>query len=134
MKKKRKQKRRNPRWFTATELIEVWDRWQRGETAKDIGRVLDRAGQTIRGQLAVYGGIRPRVRCRAQHTLSLAEREEISRGIAVKRSAGRSRWDSIGHTRRSVGRSLATAAMISIGRQLRMSGRGNAHAVQNAVV
>ena len=87
MQKKRKQKRRRqPRWFTATELIEVWDRWQRGETAKDIGRVLDRAGQTIRGQLAVYGGIRPRVRCRAQHTLSLAEREEISRGIAVKRS------------------------------------------------
>ena len=70
MQKKRKQKRRNPRWFTATELIEVWDRWQRGETAKDIGRVLDRAGQTIRGQLAVYGDSSPCPLPRTAHSES----------------------------------------------------------------
>ena len=87
MAKKRKQKpRRQRRWFTATELVEMWDRWQRGETTEEIGRVLDRARATVHQQLAVYGGIRPRRRCRAARVLTLIEREEISRGIAAKRS------------------------------------------------
>ena len=85
-KAKKKQKQRKRRWFTATELVEMWDRWQRGESSNSIGRVLDRGGSTIHGQLAVYGGIRPRPRCRSARALSLAEREEISRGIAGRRS------------------------------------------------
>jgi IS30 family transposase len=87
MPKKRKKKRmRKRRWFTATELVEMWDRWQRGETTKQIGRALDRGGSAVHRQLAVYGGIRPRPRCRSSRALTLAEREEISRGIAAKRS------------------------------------------------
>ena len=87
MPKKRKKKTyRKRQWFTATELIEMWDRWQRGESTKEIGRILDRGGSTIHGQLAVYGGIRPRPRCRSARALTLVEREEISRGIAAQDS------------------------------------------------
>jgi hypothetical protein len=87
MAKKRKRKPIGQRrWFTATELVEVWDRWQRGETAEQIGCALNRARQTIRGQLVVYGGIRPRRRCRSSRALTLSEREEITRGIASGQS------------------------------------------------
>ncbi len=87
MRKKRKKKTmRKRRWFTATELVEIWDRWQRGESCKAIGRVLDRGGSAIHQQLTVYGGIRPRVRCRSTRALRLSERDEISRGIAAKQS------------------------------------------------
>ena len=85
MAKKRKNKRmRKRRWFTATERVEVWDRWQRGESSQSIGRALDRGGSAIHRQLAVYGGIRPQSRCRSSRALTLVEREEISRGIAAK--------------------------------------------------
>ena len=66
--------------------VEVWDRWQRGESSQSIGRVLDRGGSAIHRQLAVYGGIRPQSRCRSSRALTLVEREEISRGIAAKES------------------------------------------------
>ena len=59
-KKRKKRRMRKRRWFTTTELVEIWDRWQRGESTKAIGRVLDRGGTSIHRQLAVYGGIRPR--------------------------------------------------------------------------
>ena len=83
MRQKRKKKKamRKRRWYTATELVEIWDRWQRGESCKAIGRVLDRGGSSIHQQLAVYGGIRPLVRCRSTRALRLSEREEISRGM-----------------------------------------------------
>ena len=75
MAKKRKNKRmRKRRWFTATERVEVWDRWQRGESSQSIGRVLDRGGSTIHRQLALYGGIRPQSRCRSSRALTLVER------------------------------------------------------------
>ena len=87
MAKKRKNKRmRKRRWFTATERVEVWDRWQRGESSQSIGRVLERGGSAIHRQLAVYGGIRPQSRCRSSRALTRVEREEISRGIAAKES------------------------------------------------
>ena len=87
MRKKRKKKpMRKRQWFTATEMVEVWNRWQRGESTKEIGRILDRGGSAIHRQLAVYGGIRPRVRCRSTRVLTFAEREDISRGIAAQQS------------------------------------------------
>jgi len=90
MPKKGKKKRRVPmrqrRWFTANELAEMWDRWKRGETTKQIGQALDRGASRIHWQLALYGGIRPPTRCRSSRVLSLSEREEISRGIAARQS------------------------------------------------
>lgn len=76
-------KRRERRMFTATESAEVWDRWQRGEGLKLIGRVFDRTSSAIFAHLKPHGGIRPVPRRRARRMLSIYEREEISRGIAA---------------------------------------------------
>ena len=64
----------------------MWDRWQRGESLKAIGHAFDRPSSSIFGQLAPSGGIRPPPRQRSRLALTLAEREEISRGIASQRS------------------------------------------------
>ncbi len=81
MRKKQKRQRRS---LTVTELVEVWDRWQQGESSKAIGRVLGREPSSVYAVLLRHGGIRPRSRCRSRRVLTLAEREEISRGIAAK--------------------------------------------------
>ena len=75
--------KRRRRMFTATESAEVWDRWQRGEGLKLIGRVFDRSSGAIFQHLKPHGGIRPVPRRRSRRVLSLDDREEISRGIAV---------------------------------------------------
>ena len=75
--------------YTAEQKTEMWDRWQRGESLKAIGRAFDRPSSSIFKQLAPTGGIRPIPRRRSQLALTLSEREEISRGIAAKRSM---RW------------------------------------------
>ena len=80
----RKQKRKR-RAYTAAELAEVWDRWQRGEPSDGIARALNR-GTNVYTLLARCGGIRPRTRRRSARVLTVAEREEISRGIASGRS------------------------------------------------
>jgi IS30 family transposase len=72
--------------YTAEQKAEMWDRWQRGESLKAIGRVFDRPSSSIYAQLAPSGGIRAPPRRRSRLALTLAEREEISRGIAVSRS------------------------------------------------
>src|ERR1700754_5253981 len=75
------------RGFTAAEKTELWDRWQRGETLKAIGRAFGKPSSSIYFQVSPCGGIRPAPRRRSRLALKLAEREEISRGIAVHRSA-----------------------------------------------
>src|SRR6267378_3531862 len=73
--------RRYHRGFTAAEKTELWDRWQRGESLKAIGRAFGKPSSSIYFQMAPHGGIRPPVRRRSRLALTLAEREEISRGI-----------------------------------------------------
>ena len=73
-------------YYTAAQKAEMWDRWQKGETLHSIARLFDRHHTSVRGILAATGGIRPPVRCRSQRALTLAEREEISRGIARDQS------------------------------------------------
>lgn len=72
--------------YTAEQKAEIWDRWQRGESLKSIGRVFDRPSSSIFGQLAPSGGIRPPPRQRSRLALTLSEREEISRGVASQLS------------------------------------------------
>jgi IS30 family transposase len=69
-------------YYTAAQKAEMWDRWQQGETLHSIARSFDRYHTSIRGILAATGGIRPPERRRSRLALTLAEREEISRGIA----------------------------------------------------
>src|SRR5665213_1073506 len=77
------------RGFSAAEKTELWDRWQRGEALKAIGRAFGKPSSSIYFQLAPYGGIRPAPRRRSKLALTLSEREEISRGVAAHKSI---RW------------------------------------------
>ncbi len=81
----REKQARKRRGYTAADLAEVWDRWQRGESSKQIAHVLDR-GASVYYLLLRHGGVRPPTRCRSPQALTLSEREEISRGIAAGRS------------------------------------------------
>jgi len=72
--------------YTAEQKSEIWDRWQRGESLKAIGRVFDRPSSSVFNHLAPSGGIRPLPRRRSRLALTLAEREEISRGVASQLS------------------------------------------------
>ena len=78
--------RRNGRGFSSAEKTELWDRWQRGESLKAIGRVFGKPSSSIYFQLSPHGGIRPSPRRRSRLALSLWEREEISRGIVARHS------------------------------------------------
>ena len=44
------------RGFTATEKTELWDRWQRGESLKAIGRAFGKPSSSIYFQVAPHGG------------------------------------------------------------------------------
>ena len=72
--------------YTAAQKADIWDRWQRGESLNSIGRLFDRPSSSIFNMLAPTGGIRPPPRQRSRLALTLAEREEISRGLACRLS------------------------------------------------
>jgi IS30 family transposase len=59
----------------------LWDQWRRGESIADIARGLGRFPATVRWVLKTHGGISPQERERSEQTLSLTERESISRGL-----------------------------------------------------
>src|SRR5258705_1466103 len=101
--------KRRRRMLRAVESAEVWDRWQRGEGLKLIGRVFDRSSGAIFAHLKPHGGIRPAPRRRSRRVLSLADREEVSRGIAV------------GISLRSIAASLGRAPS-TVSRELRRNG------------
>ncbi len=62
---------------------EMWERWKAGESVSDISRALKKPPGSIHGMLRATGGIAPPERRRACWALTLAEREEISRGLAA---------------------------------------------------
>ena len=68
--------------LSAAQKAELWRRWKAGESLHEIGRALDKSHSSIQFLLSQHGGIAPAVRRRSQRTLTLAEREDISRGIA----------------------------------------------------
>jgi len=83
-------KQRARRYFTQTEMAEVWDRWENGESLNSIARSLERGHSAVQGMLSRTGGIRPAPKHRSRLALTLAEREEISRGVATGHSIGHS--------------------------------------------
>ena len=74
------------RGLTAAQKTELWDRWQRGESLKAIGRAFGKPSSSIYCLVSPHGGIRPRERWRSRLALTLPEREEISRAIVAQRS------------------------------------------------
>jgi len=97
--------RRHIRGFNAAAKEELWDRWQRGESLKAIGRAFGKPSSSIYFQVAPHGGIRPAPRRRSRLALTLAEREEISRGVASARSM-RSMARLLGHSPSTVSREI----------------------------
>ena len=73
-------------FFSVKQKAEIWDRWRRGESMSSIGRLFDRDSSSIYPLLSRTGGIRPTPRTRSRLSLTLAEREEISRGLVANQS------------------------------------------------
>ena len=94
------------RGFTAAEKTKLWDRWQRGESLRAIGRAFGKPSSSIYHQLSPHGGIRPASRRRSRLALTLLEREEISRGIARHQSA-RSMARLLGRSASTVSREIS---------------------------
>ena len=91
--------------FTAAQSLELWDRWRKGEGLSAIGRFLGKPSSCIFNHLRSTGGIRPAERKRSRLVLTLAEREEISRGIAVGQSV-RSMAGCLGRSASTVSREI----------------------------
>jgi IS30 family transposase len=77
------------RRYSVGERRELWERWRRGESVSEIARALGRRPGTVQYTICRRGGVVPRERRRGRLVLRLAEREEISRGVAAGESA---RW------------------------------------------
>ena len=67
--------------LSAHQKQELWSRWRMGQSISEIGRALGKQSGSIHGVLASNGGVTPYVKSRACCALTLAEREEISRGL-----------------------------------------------------
>ena len=72
--------------YSAEQKRLMWDRWQAGDSLHEIARLFDRHHSSVRGIFERTGGIRPRTRRRSSRSLTLAEREEISRGMIAGQS------------------------------------------------
>jgi len=91
--------------FTAEQSAELWERWKKGEGLKSIGRVFGKPSSCIFAHIRPSGGIMPPVRRRSRLALTLAEREEISRGLAAGRTV-RSMARALGRSPSTVSREI----------------------------
>ncbi len=96
-------------YYTETDKALMWDRWQKGESLNAIARHFGRSHSSIQGVLARTGGIRPAPRRRSRLALTLAEREEISRGVVT------------GHSLRSIAATLGRAPS-TVSREINRNG------------
>jgi IS30 family transposase len=97
------------KYYSPTESAELWQRWKKGDGLESIARALGRSHSSVFAHMQPSGGIRPPTRRRSRLALSLAEREEISRGLVAGRSV----------------RAMATAmgrAASTISREIRRNG------------
>ena len=96
-------------YYTETDKALMWDRWQKGESLNAIAGHFGRSHSSIQGVLARTGGIRPAPRRRSRLALTLAEREEISRGVVT------------GHSLRSIAATLGRAPS-TVSREINRNG------------
>ncbi len=68
--------------LSAAQKTDIWCRWKAGHSLHEIGRAFGQGHSSIHLLLSHHGGIVPAARRRSLLTLTLAEREDISRGIA----------------------------------------------------
>lgn len=96
-------------YYTEAQKALMWDRWQQGESLHTIARLFGRGHSSVRRVLAETGGIRPAPRRRSSRSLTLAEREEISRGLAS------------GHSIRTIAIALGSAPS-TVSREIKRNG------------
>jgi IS30 family transposase len=94
---------------SAAESAELWERWKKGEGLHAIGQALGRGHTSIAAHVRPSGGIKPLARRRSVRALTMAEREEISRGIVEGRSV------------RAIARVLGRSAS-TVSREIRRNG------------
>jgi IS30 family transposase len=97
----------------------MWERWKQGDSLQMIAQMFGRNHSSIQPILAETGGIRPAPRCRSRLTLTMAEREEISRSIAA------------GQSIRSVARRLGRAPS-TVSREIKRNGGQNGYRANQA--
>jgi IS30 family transposase len=68
--------------LSSAQRADLWRRWKAGQSLHEIGRAFGKSHVVIHFLLARHGGIAPAARRRSLRTLTRAEREDISRGIA----------------------------------------------------
>lgn len=106
---------------------ELWRRWKAGETLSDIGRALGKHAASVFGIVAAKGGFAPVARIRKSGSLSLLEREEISRGLLA--------GHSYGQLGRGLGRAVSTISREVArhgGRRVYRAARAEERALDNA--
>lgn len=96
-------------YYSESQKALMWERWRKGDSLQQIAQLFDRNHSSIQRILAETGGIQPRPRCRSRLALTLAEREEISRGLVS------------GHSIRSIATKLRRAPS-TISREIHRNG------------
>src|SRR5450756_772638 len=92
-------------YYTESQKALMWERWQKGESLQQIAQLFDRNHSSIQRILAESGGIRPAQRRRSRLSLTLAEREEISRAVVAGQSI-RSIATSLGRAPSTISREI----------------------------
>jgi IS30 family transposase len=92
-------------YYSNAQKALMWDRWEKGDSTHAIARLFDRGHSSVQRILSETGGIRPASRSRSRLSLTLAEREEISRGLVAKHSL-RSIAESMGRAPSTVSREV----------------------------
>ena len=92
-------------YYSDTQKEFMWDRWQKGDSMRTIAGLFDRGHASVQRILSATGGIRPPPRGRSRLSLTLAEREEISRGLVAGNSI-RSVAASLGRAPSTVSREV----------------------------
>jgi IS30 family transposase len=106
-------------YYTDKQKTVMWDHWQKGDNLHTIARLFDRGHSSIARILSETGGIRPLKRKRSRLALTLAEREEISRSLAVN--------SSIRTIAKHLGRSPST-----VSREIKRNGGYDSYRAANA--
>src|SRR5712692_125886 len=94
------------RGLSAEQKRELWQRWRAGQSLTEIGRALGKHSSSIHFVISPNGGFLPRMRTRRSTTLTLVEREEISRGLAHGSSL-RAIAAALGRTPSTISREVA---------------------------
>jgi IS30 family transposase len=101
------------------EQEELWRRWRCGESLRLIARQMGKRGPSIRAFVLQTGGVQQRPPQRPARSLTAAEREEISRGVAA------------GDSCRAIARRLGRAAS-TVSRELARNGGRSRYRAQRA--